>query len=391
MLSSCIAFIVVTDRRDQVQTQVCNWLDSFGLMSHQTSIILHTDDERSVGELVGRSSKHYLFQIRRAAPQQHRSIGGAERGVRKLKEGLSVLRSDLNKQGYDVRYSFEGLRDCLTYLSLMHNHFGRAGGTNLSPLETSAGRALSKPTVSSFGSVVLAELPDSIRQYAPNETRKRHMFTLAWGQVQLLRVCWEWMVNFSLDVFMLAMWGKFRRWLGRLNFVSRCWSLLRGLLSMTQLSHRCCLFLISLVGMMKTCLVKRRSKISQLVMSTRPRLSMSWKILTWTWKMMMKMNMSQRGSQLGKGFPRDLMQPLMRMLRKMQRELLETWCWRRTAPPVNQVWMHPAFATVLLARGDRSSWRNSLSPVLLPPGSVVKVLGEVVLLFFSLLPSSLLM
>ena len=171
MLSGCIAFIVVTDRRDQVQTQVCSWLDSFGLMSHQTSIILHTDDERSVGELVGRSSKHYLFQIRRAAPQQHRSIGGAERGVRKLKEGLSVLRSDLNKQGYDVRYSFEGLRDCLTYLSLMHNHFGRAGGTNLSPLETSAGRALSKPTVSSFGSVVLAELPDSIRQYAPNETR----------------------------------------------------------------------------------------------------------------------------------------------------------------------------------------------------------------------------
>ena len=120
---------------------------------------------------MGRSSKHYLFQIRRAAPQQHRSIGGAERGVRKLKEGLSVLRSDLNKQGYDVRYSFEGLRDCLTYLSLMQNHFGRAGGTNLSPLETSAGRSLSKPTVSSFGSVVLAELPDSIRQYAPNETR----------------------------------------------------------------------------------------------------------------------------------------------------------------------------------------------------------------------------
>ena len=191
MLSGCIAFIVVTDRRDQVQTQVCSWLDSFGLMSHQTSIILHTDDERSVGELVGRSSKHYLFQIRRAAPQQHRSIGGAERGVRKLKEGLSVLRSDLNKQGYDVRYSFEGLRDCLTYLSLMHNHFGRAGGTNLSPLETSAGRALSKPTVSSFGSVVLAELPDSIRQYAPNETRnvEAAYVPLAWGQVQLLRVC----------------------------------------------------------------------------------------------------------------------------------------------------------------------------------------------------------
>ena len=91
--------------------------------------------------------------------------------MRKLKESLSVMRADLNRQGYDVRFSFEGFRDCLTYLSLMRNHFGRSGGTNLSPLETSAGRALSKPTVSAYGSTVLAELPDSIRAYAPNETR----------------------------------------------------------------------------------------------------------------------------------------------------------------------------------------------------------------------------
>ena len=171
MLSGCVAFIIVTDRKEQVQSQICQWLDTFGLMSNQTSIILHTDDERAVSELVGRSSKHYLFQVRRAAPQQHRSVGGAERSVRKVKEALSVLRADLNKQGYDVRFSFEGFRDCLTYLSLMHNHFGRSGGTNLSPLETSAGRSLSKPTVSAFGSMVIAEIPDSIRQYSPNETR----------------------------------------------------------------------------------------------------------------------------------------------------------------------------------------------------------------------------
>ena len=150
MLSGCLAFIIVTDRKEQVQSQICQWLDTFGLMSNQTSIILHTDDERAVSELVGRPSKHYLFQVRRAAPQQHRSVGGAERSVRKVKEALSVLRADLNKQGYDVRFSFEGFRDCLTYLSLMHNHFGRSGGTNLSPLETSAGRSLSKPTVSAF-------------------------------------------------------------------------------------------------------------------------------------------------------------------------------------------------------------------------------------------------
>ena len=171
LLSGCIGFVVVSENKAQVQTAIERWLDSFGLVSQQTSIVLHTDDEVSVGELVGRSSKHYLFQIRRAAPQQHRSIGGAERSVRKLKESLAVLRADLNKQGYDVRYSFEGLRDVVTYLALMNNHFGRVGGTNLSPLETSAGRGLSKPVVSLFGSTVIAEIPDSLRAYSPNETR----------------------------------------------------------------------------------------------------------------------------------------------------------------------------------------------------------------------------
>lgn len=48
---------------------------------------------------------------------------------------------------------------------MMCNHFGRVGGANLSPLETSAG------VVSSFGAVVIAEIPDSLREYAPNETR----------------------------------------------------------------------------------------------------------------------------------------------------------------------------------------------------------------------------
>ena len=171
MLSGCVAFLIVTDGKEQVQSQICQWLDTFGLMSNQTSIVLHTDDERAVSELVGRSSKNYFFQVRRAAPQQHRSVGGAERSARKVKEALSFLRADLNEQGYDVRFSVEGFRDCLTYLSLMHNHFGRSGGTNLSPLETSAGRSLSKPIVSAFGSMVIAEIPDSIRQYSPNETR----------------------------------------------------------------------------------------------------------------------------------------------------------------------------------------------------------------------------
>ena len=155
----------------QVNSDIEKWLDSFGLTSSMTSIILHTDQEKAVGDVVTKATRKYLFQIRRAAPQQHRSIGAAERAVRKLKESLAALRSDINKFGLDVRFSFPGLRDVVTYLALMNNHFGRAGGTDLSPLETSAGRSLSKPTVSLFGSLVIAEIRDSIRQYSPNETR----------------------------------------------------------------------------------------------------------------------------------------------------------------------------------------------------------------------------
>eukprot|EP00434_Breviolum_minutum_P042543 symbB.v1.2.037870.t1/scaffold5715.1/size24294/1 len=67
--------------------------------------------------------------------------------------------------------SYEGVRDVITFLALMNNHFGRSGGTDLSPLETSAGRPLSKPVTSMFGATVIAEIPDSIRQYSPNESR----------------------------------------------------------------------------------------------------------------------------------------------------------------------------------------------------------------------------
>ena len=59
------------------------------------------------GEIIGNSTGRYTFSIRRAAPQQHRSVGAAERTVRELKESFSVLRADLNAQGLDVMFSHE--------------------------------------------------------------------------------------------------------------------------------------------------------------------------------------------------------------------------------------------------------------------------------------------
>ena len=124
-----------------------------------------------VGQLVSRVSSIFTFTIRRAAPQQHRSVGGAERGVRRLKENLSVLRADLNKAGVDIPFTNESLQLVLTYLSLVHNHFGKSPSADLSPLEFVAERKLSRLQTALYGMSVVAEAPSSLLKDSPNETR----------------------------------------------------------------------------------------------------------------------------------------------------------------------------------------------------------------------------
>jgi len=74
------------------------------LTSKAISIDVHTDSKRAVGEIIGNSTGRYTFSIRRAAPQQHRSVGAAERTVRELKEAFSVLQADLNCKGWMSRF-----------------------------------------------------------------------------------------------------------------------------------------------------------------------------------------------------------------------------------------------------------------------------------------------
>ena len=172
LATNCIGYVVATatDAR-KVKGQVCKWLDHFGLSSSTSSVLLHTDAERAVSELVGTSSEKYTFMVRRARPQQHQSNGGAERAVRRLKESLAVLRAEMNDGGADVNFSARGLSDVCTYIALSHNHFSNAHGSDFSRLEYSTQRKLSKPSFAMFGSTVLAELPDSLRAQSPNETR----------------------------------------------------------------------------------------------------------------------------------------------------------------------------------------------------------------------------
>ena len=171
MMSRCIGYVVVGEDAEAARRQIVVWLQHFGLTSKAVSIDVHTDSERAVGEIIGNSTGRYTFSIRRAAPQQHRSIGSAERTVRELKESFSVLRADLNVQGLDVTFSHENLVDVLTYFVLCNNHFSTSRGSDRSPLEMVSGRKLSKPVSTLFGAQVLAEIPDSIRQHSPLSTR----------------------------------------------------------------------------------------------------------------------------------------------------------------------------------------------------------------------------
>ena len=173
LLSTARGYVVVGTNVDASRRQIVQWLDHFGLKSKGTrvSLVVHSDAEVAVGEMIAKGAEGYSLLVRRAAPQQHQAIGAAERAVRELKEGLSVLRSDLNLHGVDIVFSRDNLGDALLYCALCYNHFSKARGTDSSPLEMIAGRKLSKPTTSLFGSCVLAELPDSVRGQSPNETR----------------------------------------------------------------------------------------------------------------------------------------------------------------------------------------------------------------------------
>ena len=117
-----------------------------------------------MAELVGKSHDQFVFSVRRA----RQSVGLAERGVRRLKEGLPMLRTEMNQGGVDLRMSGEALSDAL---ALTHNHFSNVHNSEFSPLEYGTQRRLSKPQMALFGQTVIAELSSSVRKLAPNETR----------------------------------------------------------------------------------------------------------------------------------------------------------------------------------------------------------------------------
>ena len=170
-MSSMIGAVVVSSNVVQTRSGIVSWLKEFGLTSGTCSVRLLTDAEGAVADLVGTASGAFTFQIKRAEPQNHEAVGSAERGVRRLKEAFQTLRSDLNVEGLDVCFTADGLSCVLTYLCFSLNKFGKAHGSDLAPCDFVLGRPSPKGAFTLFGSTVLAELPQSVRDLAPNLPR----------------------------------------------------------------------------------------------------------------------------------------------------------------------------------------------------------------------------
>lgn len=135
LVSNCVAYMVVTENETSVRREIVAWLKYFGLDSERVSKVLHTDAEASVRSLVTGCSTRFVFHARKARPQQHQSVGYAEREVRGLKESLTILRADLNGAGVDLEFGVAGFK-----------------GDGLLALELAVGRRLRKLVTTMCGS-----------------------------------------------------------------------------------------------------------------------------------------------------------------------------------------------------------------------------------------------
>ena len=79
-------------------------MDQFGLGSGSAEgpIDFRTDAADDVGELLRRANLVRTYTVSKAAPQEDNVVGGAERGVREIKEAICVVRLELRKHGLDV-------------------------------------------------------------------------------------------------------------------------------------------------------------------------------------------------------------------------------------------------------------------------------------------------
>ena len=152
---------------EKARQWVRHWISEFGLigpLSLQHPLEIFTDAEKSVGSLIRESDIGRPIRIQKAAPQAHESVGAAEGCIRKLKDAVATVRSSIREFGVDIANSDKARCCIFAYVSFCSNAHSRYRDGLLAPREILVGRSLPAIETTLYGSLVLAEIPESLKR-----------------------------------------------------------------------------------------------------------------------------------------------------------------------------------------------------------------------------------
>ena len=134
----------------------------FGLVGNPLDV--RSDAAHDVGALIRRATLDREFTIDRAAPQEHDTVGSVERGVREVKEAMSVISLELEKVGLSVRRTAVAFEALAKYVTAMHNLHGKVATSGKTAKEVLRDQEGTSQRVSAmFCAKILAETPKSVR------------------------------------------------------------------------------------------------------------------------------------------------------------------------------------------------------------------------------------
>ena len=64
--TKCVGYVVIGSEVRSAKSQICKWLDHFGLASLSSSVVLHPNAERAVSELVGTPKSIHSYENTRS-------------------------------------------------------------------------------------------------------------------------------------------------------------------------------------------------------------------------------------------------------------------------------------------------------------------------------------
>ena len=123
--------------------------------------------------------------MQRAAPQEHQTVGYAERSVRKLKESLKILEIQLREDGYCLVQSQFAAQSIANYFASVHNKFS-VNDAGASPKDELFDKDMPISESAAFCHRVLAEVPESLEQ---TERWIPAMYLFAQNNGQLGHIC----------------------------------------------------------------------------------------------------------------------------------------------------------------------------------------------------------